>query len=377
MKLTRFIKKNLTNLTILAPLLLLEQDVTRIIFIVILIIYLQKSDNIFKRLFCKFFKNKKYSDEINELDNNIFNEINECNHKDTNNNNDNCVNNDNNCNNDNSDNNDNKHENKHENKCDKRAQTEITVHLDDNEHLIKIDNINKRIKSKKNKHFCNIQESITRLDNKSMIKKTLCTKPDNHEFVLNVNQAICSTPIFTLRTYNEIDFYFNFVIHDFDSKKIHNLIMCKDINKWMNTSSISDQDISDELIPIYFCIRKNDKIEVFEYLKIFIDSNEDGKIAFIQKDNDYHLIENYIKELINKNIIFDLLDNKTYTSYNLSTNDGVCDFLNKFLSLVLISENSIGQQVKLDIENYHNNKSTYEFFLNTVNSDSTMFNTTI
>jgi hypothetical protein len=38
-----------------------------------------------------------------------------------------------------------------------------------------------------------------------------------------------------------------------------------------------------------------------EYLKIFIHNGEDGKIAFIQKGNDYLVIEKYINELIDKN----------------------------------------------------------------------------
>jgi hypothetical protein len=49
--------------------------------------------------------------------------------------------------------------------------------------------------------------------------------------------------------------------------------------------------------------------------KVFINSNDDGKIAFIQKGNDYIIIEKYIDILIEKEIIQDLLSGKIYTNY--------------------------------------------------------------
>jgi hypothetical protein len=154
--------------------------------------------------------------------------------------------------------------------------------------------------------------------------------------------------------------------------------MCKDIHQWMSESSLSEQDISNELVPIYFCLKnENNNINVYEYLKVFINSSNDDKIAFVQKGNDYTIIETYIETLIEKDIVQDLLCGKLYTSYNLSINEGVSTFLNKFLSLVLISENFIGEQVKLDIENYYENKSTYQYLFNTLNEDTSVFNTTI
>ena len=214
-------------------------------------------------------------------------------------------------------------------------------------------------------------------NNKKNIKLNYSEPPDNHDFLLNVNNSICSTPMFTMRTYKDIDFYFNFILHDYDTKKIHDLIMCKDIHQWMSTSSLTEQDISNELVPIYFCLKNENNINVYEYLKVFINSNGDEKIGFVQKGNDYIIIEKYIELLIEKDIIQDLLSGKLYTSYNLSINEGVSTFLNKFLSLVLISENIIGEQVKLDIENYYENKSTYQYLLNSLNEDTSVFNTTI
>jgi hypothetical protein len=215
-------------------------------------------------------------------------------------------------------------------------------------------------------------------NDKKNIKLNYSHPPDNNDFLLNVNNSICSTPMFTMRTYKDIDFYFNFILHDYDTKKIHDLIMCKDIHKWMTTSSLSEEDISNELVPIYFCLKnENNNINVYEYLKVFINSNNDEKIAFVQKGNDYIIIEKYIELLIEKDIIQDLLSGKLYTSYNLLINEGVSLFLNNFLSLVLISENFIGEQVKLDIENYYENKSTYQYIFNTLNEDTSVFNTTI
>ena len=215
-------------------------------------------------------------------------------------------------------------------------------------------------------------------NNTKNIKLNYSEPPNNCDFLLNVNNTTCSTPMFTMRTYKDIDFYFNFILHDYDTKKIHDLIMCKDIHHWMSTSSLSEEDISNELTPIYFCLKnENNNINVCEYLKVFINSNGDEKIAFVQKGNDYIIIEKYIELLIEKDIIQDLLSGKLYTSYNLSINEGVSTFLNKFLSLVLISENFIGEQVKLDIENYYENKSIYQYLLNTLNEDTSIFNTTI
>jgi hypothetical protein len=81
--------------------------------------------------------------------------------------------------------------------------------------------------------------------------------------------------------------------------------------------------------------------------------------------------------LIKLGLIKDLLNTKNYTNYNLSSNNEVSDFLDKLLSLVLIPEICIGEEVNIDIENYIENKKTYEYHFNTVNSDSNLFNTSI
>jgi hypothetical protein len=204
--------------------------------------------------------------------------------------------------------------------------------------------------------------------------------PDKNKnnFNIIVSSAVCSTPIFNLRTHKDLDFYYNFLIHNFSPSKINNLIMCKDIHQWMTTSSLSSDDLNDDLVPIYFIKKSNGFTDVFEYLKIFIYTDKDGiKIAFIQKGADYFLVKNDIDKLIEKNLIKDLLFDKHYINYNLSSHCGVSDFLTRFLSLVLISDTFIGDEIKLDIEYYNENHKTFDYFFNTLNCDIGVFNTTI
>ena len=354
----KFLKKHFKKFYLLFPLLLGQQDNILIVILVLLLFYLHTNSKLFKNI-GKKINNKINKKNVNEenISEDLLNNINDTKENNIENKENNIENKKNIINND-------KNKKYNENMDKLKNLTENIV--------INIDKVKKNNKSiKENMEF------TPYINNRREIKKNYSDKPDKHDFSINVNSSVCSIPIFNLRTYNEIDFYFNFIIHNYDSKKIHNLILCKDIHKWMNNSTLSDQDISNELVPVYFILKKNNKIDAYEYLKIFIHNGEDGKIAFIQKGNDYLIIDKYINELIDKEIVNDLLDGKMYTSYNLYSTDGVNDFLQKFLSLVLISENSIGEEVQLDIENYYENKSSYEYFFNTINADSSVFNTTI
>ena len=215
-------------------------------------------------------------------------------------------------------------------------------------------------------------------NNKKKLIKKYTDKNEKHDFAVEINSTICSTPIFNLKTYKDLDFHYNFLIHDFDPKKINNLIMCKDIHQWMSSSSLSSEDLSDGIIPVYFVLQKNNVSNVFEYLKLFIKTDKNGlKIAFIQTGDDYSSIKKYINELISRNLIKDLLQDKSFYNYNLTNHDDVLEFLNNLLSLVLISEDFIGDKINLDIKNYHDNKNTFEYFFNTINSEAGVFNTTI
>jgi hypothetical protein len=146
----------------------------------------------------------------------------------------------------------------------------------------------------------------------------------------------------------------------------------------MTSSSLSSEDLSDELVPVYFIKKRNNITDVYEYLKLFIHTDKNGiKIAFVQKGVDFLIIKNDIDKLISKDLIKDLLLDKHYHTYNLSAHDGVSEFLNNFLSLVLIPEHCIGEKINIDIKNYYENQKAYEYFFNTVNSDVGVFNTTI
>jgi hypothetical protein len=256
-----------------------------------------------------------------------------------------------------------------------------TLNLDSKQNNEKCDNIKKNIKAMINRMDTKNKNNSKKDpygNNVSELQDNYDGKNNDYNFSLHVNNATCSTPIFNLRTYKDLDFHFNFLIHDFDPKKINNLIMTKDIQKWMSSASLSNEDLTDNLLPIYFIKKNNGASDVFEYLKIFINTDSDGiKIAFVQRGADYFAIKDETDELIEKDIIKDLLNNSNYYSYNLSVHEGVLDFLERFLSLVLIAEQYIGDKILLDIENSHENKKAFEYNYNIINSESNMFNTSI
>jgi hypothetical protein len=323
-----------------------------------------------------FLKNKKENNDIDKNNDDV--------EKDEDNNNEN---NDNyNKNNDNK-NDDNKNEN------------------NKNENNKNDDNKNDNNKNNDNKNKYNIKEFIKKNNNKSKqnfslndnhvyynenpyqteiksFEQKYSLNEQNYDFELKINQSLSSTPIFHMRTLKDLDFYWNFVIHNFDNKKINNLIMCRDIHKWMDNSTLSNDDLDDDFCPIYYITKNNNSnnsnVIIFEYLKIFIHTDASGnKNAFIQKGLDYLKIEKFINELIDKEIIKDLLNESNYYNYNLSLHDGVTQFLDCLLSLILPPESVIGNSMILDIKNNCENKVAYEFMYNTLNIDSNTFNTTI
>ena len=268
------------------------------------------------------------------------------------------------------------------------------------EDIKEIEKTNKKNDDEKPKHKINIKENIKKnkdyslnhtytdytenpyqTDIKNLHNKYI-SKDQNYNFELKVNQSLCSTPIFNLRTIKSLNFYWNFVIHNFDNKKLNNLIMCRDIHKWMDNSTLSNDDLEDDFCPIYYITKSNNssnaEIITFEYLKVFIHTDKDGtKNSFIQKGLDYAKIEKYVNELIDNEIIKDLLCDSNYFNYNLSTHDGVTQFLDGLLSLILPPESTIGDTMILDVKHNCENKIAYEFMYNTLNIDSNTFNTTI
>ena len=200
-------------------------------------------------------------------------------------------------------------------------------------------------------------------------------------FKLKVNENNKNTPIFNLRSSDKIDFYWNFHLHNADNSKINNLILCRDIHQWMNNSSLSNEDLADQCYPLYLIMKDhktNNEIMIFEAYKIFVYPNENGnKHAFITKGDNYKTVEEIISILVNNNYVKDLLNEKEYESYNLTTHDSVCLFLNNLLSHFLPYEVQDNELISIDLEQYNENKNTFDYFYHTNNMDNEMFNTNI
>ena len=279
-------------------------------------------------------------------------------------------------------NDDKKYDNKDDNKDDNKEKYNNKKDDDKPKHKFNIkENIKKTKDYSLNHNYTDYTENPYQTDIKNIHNKYV-SKDQDYNFELKVNQSLCSTPIFNLRTIKSLNFYWNFVIHNFDNKKLNNLIMCRDIHKWMDNSTLSNDDLEDDFCPIYYITKNNNsanaEIITFEYLKVFIHTDKEGiKIAFIQKGLDYSKIERYINELIDNEIIKDLLSDSSYFNYNLSTHDGVTQFLDGLLSLILPPESTIGDTMILDVKHNCENKTAYEFMYNTLNIDSNTFNTTI
>lgn len=203
---------------------------------------------------------------------------------------------------------------------------------------------------------------------------------ENKDFKLHVNHGILTTPIFNLRTFKDLDFYYNFYAVGLDVNHWNNLIMVNDLHKWMNTSSLSNEDLEDKFIPILFIEKKNDSenIKISEYLKIFVKTDNHGvKTAFCQKGNEFQSIKKHINILIEKHLIKDLLVDDEYYVYNLSEHHSLSNFLENLLSLILIPKNLLGEEISIDISHHCENLKTYEYFFNSLSGECNLFQTSI
>jgi hypothetical protein len=224
-----------------------------------------------------------------------------------------------------------------------------------------------------NKNLCN-----QKLDKKELIEEEYLKSPKKNNFILNIDNTNSSIPLFNLRTFEDLGFYYNFIFENFNAEKINNLVMCRDINKWMSKPALTNNDLSDDYIPIFFVKKQYNKITVYEYLKLFIKTDKSNvKIAFVEKGSDYSKLEDFIEKLLDKELIKDLLKGNSYNIFNLSTIDGVNDFLDRLLSYVLPPENLIGNKMILDIEYYQENKKTYNYFFNNDNAEMSIFNSSL
>ena len=200
------------------------------------------------------------------------------------------------------------------------------------------------------------------------------------DFTININSMVLSTPMFQLRTLENLDYYWNFYVPGMDPAKWSNIIMISDLHKWMNSCNLSNEDLPDKCMPILFITKSKSTglVEINEYLKCFIKTDSDGtKNVFIQMGNEYLLIKDNIDSLISQGLIHDLLKENDYYNYNLNNNKNLCEFLEKFLTLVLIPKDFLGDQIKIDIGYNCENLNTYEYFFNSIVGDSNVFQTSI
>ena len=245
----------------------------------------------------------------------------------------------------------------------------------------KISFLHKKIKEKRvNKIVDKFNKKNAYPDKISSMSKEYNDYDDNI-FQLKVNENNKNIPIFNLRSSDNIDFYWNFHFHNADNSKINNLILCRDIHQWMSNTSISNEDLDNKCYPIYIILKDhktNNEIMIFEAYKIFVYPNEHGnKHAFISKGNNYKAIEEVLKILIDLNYIKDMLNGKDYESYNLTSHDSVCLFLNNLLSHFLPSETQKGEVINIDVNQFNENKNTFDYFYHTNNMETEMFNTNI
>jgi hypothetical protein len=252
------------------------------------------------------------------------------------------------------------------------------------ENLVKKNKISFDIekKNKNNKKF-NLCEKYTDLASNPYptsigeINTDYIKDPNNHLFELRITPSILTTPIFNLKNIDDVPFFWNFRISNLSNKSITNLIMLKDVSNWVESSTISNEDLQDGMYPIYITIKKDKDVATFEYLKIFINTDNSVKSAFIQKGLDYIKTEIYINELLSKDLMKDLLKGKAFQSYNLSKNSGVLDFLESILSLILLPSSLIGKVVTLDIKHYVENKETFATMFGDSTFDFNCLNTSI
>jgi len=245
----------------------------------------------------------------------------------------------------------------------------------------KISNLHKKIKEK------HVNKIVDKFNKKNAYPDKINTMNkeyndiDDNIFQLKVNENNKNIPIFNLRSSDNIDFFWNFHLHNADNSKINNLILCRDIHQWMSNTSISNEDLDNKCYPIYIILKDhktNNEIMIFEAYKIFVYPNENGnKHAFISKGNNYKAIEEVLNILIDLNYIKNILNNKEYESYNLTSHDSVCLFLNNLLSHFLPSETQNGEVINIDVNQFNENKNTFDYFYHTNNMETEMFNTNI
>ncbi len=246
--------------------------------------------------------------------------------------------------------------------------------------------LNKKLKDIKEKNYKRFNNKVDKFNNESAYISDISKLnkeyfgSDDNDFMLKINELNQNIPIFNLRSSKNIDFYFNFHLHNADNNKINNLIMCRDIHQWMSSSSLSNDDLENDVYPLYLILKDHkteNEIMIFEVYKIFVFVDENNnKKAFITKGNNFKASEEILKILVELDYVKDLLNGKQYEEYNLSNHHGVTKFLNNILSHFLASESQSGEVMSIDVKQYNENKNTFDYFYHTANYDSSKLFTT-
>jgi len=179
-------------------------------------------------------------------------------------------------------------------------------------------------------------------------------------------------PQYILRTIPYcVNFYYTFNIPGLDNCTINSMIMLKDLLQWMSSGvSLSADILPDKLYPVMFIYKTPcGKVNCGEYLRIFVSTDDCGKrTAFVSKGKDYLCVYSYIYQLLigcsDCPLIYDLLNGNEYYTYDISESCPVSllQFLMALLSLYLIPDCLIGQQIIYDVSYCHETKLQLEYF---------------
>jgi len=238
-------------------------------------------------------------------------------------------------------------------------------------------NIESNIKKKNSKI---INKQVDKFNNqtwyknsKDKILKNYYTDEPNQDFELKVTDENKHLLICNLRTYANIDFYFKLYITDYNSKKLNQLIMLRDIQNWMCNSTITNEEFDNVAIPVYLIFKdhkSNSEIMIFEIYKMFFYEKEEGKKqCFVSKGEHYVAVEEILNILFRFNYVQNLCNNNDYDTYDLSNSDELCDFLDKLLSGCTIQNSNKDDKVYLDMNQRIDNMETFEYFYDVLNGE--------
>ncbi len=176
-----------------------------------------------------------------------------------------------------------------------------------------------------------------------------------------------------------INFFYNFYIGNMSIENINSLIMLKDLLTWKTNGGISigSDILPDCIYPVYFVYKEKDgKICCYEYLKIFINTDDCGtRTAFVSKGKDYLCIVDKINFLLvgcdDCPFILDLLNGSEYYTYNISEScpQTLLSFIYALVSLYLIPNCLLGKQIIYDISHCNEVQKQLEFFFDYFNCD--------